>query len=168
MEHEGKHTYDTVMAYMSQISEDSERGQALLSCSLLEDTLGRILKAFLRDADSSHRLLEGFNAPFGSFTAKIMACNSMGLLSDDEMSEIEIHRKIRNKFAHVISMNFENQSVVDLCANLELKLTEIDGYKPTPRENYLSSTMQLNLILISRLSKIPDLRLKAQFENDQL
>ncbi len=166
MEHEGRRTFVAVTAYFKQIVQESERGQVLLSCSFLEDTLGRMLHAFLIEAESSTKLLEGFNAPLGSFSARIQACNAMGLLTDSEMMEVEIHRKIRNKFAHQISMSFEDQSVADLCKNLKMTTVVVDGFIPTSRENYLSSTTSLNINLITRLFDIPNVRLAPQFEAD--
>ena len=166
MEHEGRRSYEAVTAYFEQIMKESERGQVLISCSFLEDTLGRMLKSFLVKSESSNKLLTGFNAPLSTFSARIKACNAMGLLTNDEMMEIEIHRKIRNKFAHQISMSFEDQSVVDLCLNLTRKTEQFDADKPTARENYVSSTTIMNLTLISRLSRIPNSRLSSQFEGD--
>lgn len=51
----------------------------------------------MRAADD---LLEGFNAPLGTFAARIKLCYALGLLTDAQFKDLELVRKIRNEFAH--------------------------------------------------------------------
>jgi DNA-binding MltR family transcriptional regulator len=68
--------------------------------SFAEECLGRLLKAFLREVKAADELLEGFNAPLGTFASRTKLCHAMGLLTDAQFRDLELARKIRNEFAH--------------------------------------------------------------------
>jgi DNA-binding MltR family transcriptional regulator len=72
----------------------------LSMASFAEECLGRLIRAFLRDVRAADELLEGFNAPLGTFAARTKLCHAMGLLTDGQFSDLELARKIRNEFAH--------------------------------------------------------------------
>ena len=99
-------------------NKESPRGSVLVACSYLEEQLRRIIDAFLLEDSDKSSLLEGFNAPIGTFSARIKMAHCIGLISDNEKNDCEILRKIRNEFAHNHSVSFEDQKLIDLCSNL--------------------------------------------------
>jgi DNA-binding MltR family transcriptional regulator len=68
--------------------------------SFMEDLLGNIIKDFMLDVTAATDLVEGFNAPLGTFSARTKAAYALGLISKDEHKDINLIRKIRNEFAH--------------------------------------------------------------------
>ncbi|HEE5436354.1 TPA: transcriptional regulator [Acinetobacter baumannii] len=97
------HTPEEIMkmnAYIDNMTQDSDRGAVLSFSAALEDRLKEIILLFLRDCKSASELLDGFNAPLGTFSAKILMAHALGLLTDKELREIQTLRKIRNRFAH--------------------------------------------------------------------
>ncbi|MGK5615180.1 hypothetical protein ACSNKO_00180 [Proteus mirabilis] len=76
--------------FLNELHEESDRGIALLSASIIEDWLSTILKSFLIDNEASKKMLDGFNAPIGTFSAKINMAFSLGLIMKNEYKEIEI------------------------------------------------------------------------------
>ncbi|MFO0244140.1 MAG: MltR family transcriptional regulator [Acidobacteriota bacterium] len=77
-----------------------DRGLILSLSAFAEDALGSLLKAYLIPSNASAQLLEGFNAPLGTLSARIKAAYAMGLITKEQFSDLERLRKIRNDFAH--------------------------------------------------------------------
>lgn len=77
-----------------------ERGLVLSLAAFAEDALGLLLKAFMLPIDAAHQLLEGFNAPLGTFSSRIKAAYALGLITKDQFEDLEHLRKIRNELAH--------------------------------------------------------------------
>lgn len=73
---------------------------ALSIASFTEECLGRLVKAYLSNAKVVDELLDGFNAPLGTFAARIKMSYALGLLTDSQFKDLELIRKIRNEFAH--------------------------------------------------------------------
>ncbi|HDS3386344.1 TPA: hypothetical protein QID73_000287 [Proteus mirabilis] len=101
--------------FLNELHEESDRGIALLSASIIEDWLSTILKSFLIDNEASKKMLDGFNAPIGTFSAKINMAFSLGLIMENEYKEIEIIRKIRNEFGHSWhGISFKTQKILEI------------------------------------------------------
>src|ERR1700730_6663198 len=88
------------VAFLDDFNKETERGAALAAAAFLDALLERVLAAFLIPNNSGINLTNGFNAPLGTFSARIAACHAMGLISEREFKEYELIRKVRNEFAH--------------------------------------------------------------------
>ncbi|PRA53601.1 transcriptional regulator [Ochrobactrum sp. MYb68] len=77
-----------------------DRGLAIALAAFAEDSLGTLLKSFLVQSDATNRLIDGFNAPLGTFSARIKAAYGLGLINKNQFSDLERIRKIRNYFSH--------------------------------------------------------------------
>jgi hypothetical protein len=82
------------------LETNDERALALSIAAFLEESLERLLTAFMQDVSASKDLLDGFNAPFGTLSAKAKAAYALGLISANQYADINTARKIRNEFAH--------------------------------------------------------------------
>lgn len=106
-------------AFLNNFNQESDRGAALSAAAVLEDCLEEVIKTFLRDCKSSVKLLDGFNAPIGTFSSKILLAHALGLIQDNEFQQIELLRKIRNQFAHTWEyLNFESNTIKSLVFTL--------------------------------------------------
>lgn len=86
---------------LSQIIHDlDERGLVLTLSAFAEEALGELLAAFMRTGNAADALLTGFNAPLGTFSARIKASFALGLITDRQHENFDRLRKIRNEFAH--------------------------------------------------------------------
>jgi hypothetical protein len=65
-----------------------------------EEALGALLKAFMTPSEATAQLIEGFNAPLGTFSSRIKAAYAIGLITKEQFLDLERLRKIRNEFAH--------------------------------------------------------------------
>jgi hypothetical protein len=55
------------LPYLDVLNKESGRGKVLVSCSFLEQQLEGVLRAFMRQNDSANSLVDGPNAPVGTF-----------------------------------------------------------------------------------------------------
>jgi DNA-binding MltR family transcriptional regulator len=84
----------------------------------LDEHLLECIEARLVKHPSVAKLTTGFNAPFGTFSSRIVGALALGLISADEYHDLEIIRGIRNDFAHKIVVGFADASIRDRCNNL--------------------------------------------------
>lgn len=108
------------LAFLSEFSKESDRGMALIATSYIDDRLKQVIASFLIECAAAKALLEGFNAPLGSFSTRIAAATALGLISEREAKEADRLRKIRNIFAHEVHASFSDQRVSDMCRNLDM------------------------------------------------
>jgi len=137
-------------AFLNVLNKESERGAVLISAAMVDDLLGRTIIAFLVDSPETKRLLEGFNAPLGTLSARALAAFSLALLSEKEYRDCERLRKVRNMFAHDVHASFRDQSVKDICAGLELSAKDYDGVVVGARGQFTTAATGLVLNLTNR------------------
>ena len=85
--------------FLDDFNRETERGAALAAAAFLDTLLERVLVAFLIQNDSNSNLTKGFNAPLGTFSARIAACHAMGLISEQEFRKPRDNGAGRNKLA---------------------------------------------------------------------
>lgn len=149
-------------AFLEHLNAESERGQVLISASVLDDLLQRILEAFLIEGDSAAKLLSGFNAPLGSFSARIAAGAALGLITEQERHDADEIRKIRNDFAHSLKASFESDSIKARCARLHFSAKDYEGVTVPPRGQFSSAATALILNLTNRPHYVSKKRLILQ------
>ncbi|MCW0045458.1 MltR family transcriptional regulator [Brevundimonas sp. BT-123] len=82
------------------LADMDERGLVLSLAAFAEDALGDLIAAFLIPSNQSDSLLKGFNAPIGTFSARIKTAFALGLINQNQHDDLDRLRKIRNIFAH--------------------------------------------------------------------
>lgn len=112
------------LRYLEVLSEESNRGAVLVTASMLDDVLTKLLFARLVEGKSSAKLLNGFNAPLGTFSAKVAAARAIGLISEEWRRELDLLRAIRNEFAHSVTATLGDESILNKCNELSLCLPE--------------------------------------------
>lgn len=141
-------------------NEESGRGAVLVVVAMLDDILERCIRAFLVEGNDIDKLLDGFNAPLGSLSARILAAYSLGLLSKAEYEECHQLHKVRNRFAHDVHVSFSDQEVIDRCGNLKVYVKRNDETRKYPRAKFEMAAFGLVLSLTNRQQYIADRRLK--------
>ena len=84
----------------AQLRSLDERGLILSLAAFAEDSLGTLLTAFMLPTEATKQLIEGFNAPLGTLSARSRAAYALGLVTRDQFEDLERLRKIRNAFSH--------------------------------------------------------------------
>jgi mannitol operon repressor len=102
------------------------------------------------------------NAPLGSFSARIAAAHTMGLISDREKAECDLIRKVRNEFAHKVKMSFDNPRVRDLCSGLSYSVPSDKKTPVSTRSVFSTASVLLIVNLTNRPHYVGQKRLKHE------
>lgn len=103
------------LPFLDVQNKESHRGAVLVTCSFLDELLREIIDTFLIEDSDRELLLDGFNAPIGTFSARIKVAHCLGLISDEERNDCDILRKIRNEYAHNHRASFKDKKLIELC-----------------------------------------------------
>ena len=116
--------------FVEELQAETDRGLPLVGAALIDEKLHDTLESFFINNKATKKLLSEPYAPLGTFSSRIDACYSLGLIDDFEYQEIGLIRKIRNTFAHSKhGMSFNDSKVAGLCTSLQSKLPE-DSIQP--------------------------------------
>jgi len=113
---------DSLNRFMRLVHGQDDHAMVLSVATFIEDTLGRLLLAYFRNCKATRELIEGFNAPLGSLGTRIKAVYAFGLANDAQFKDMEILRRIRNRFAH----NWEGVSLQD--NDIKAMIGQLSGY----------------------------------------
>lgn len=136
--------------FLPELNKETDRGMALIATSFIDELLKRILLAFFLEGETSKSLVEGFNAPLGTFSTRIAAAAALALISETECREANYLRKIRNLFAHNVHVSFRDKHVVDMCRNLGMAAKDYGNVVVDFRGQFSTSAVALILNLTNR------------------
>ena len=138
-------SFDDLNSLIQTLGALDERGLIVSLGSFAEEALGALITAFLRKNASARFLTTGFNAPFGSFSTKIKGCHALGLITDEQFSDLEHLRKIRNAYAHTWKrLSFSDQAIAARIAALSFPASH-DDFPETLRDK---ATQSLSFLLV--------------------
>nr|WP_183265687.1 MltR family transcriptional regulator [Acidocella aromatica] len=138
---------------------ESPRGQVLVGAALLDSLLEQSILTYLVDVPKAAKLLEGFNAPLGTFSARAIAALGLGLVSQDEFEDLDTIRKIRNEFAHKTNISFADDCIQKHTQKLKHTISSL-GPQQSANGRFKVTIAKLTLRLTARLRHIPPRRLK--------
>jgi hypothetical protein len=140
---------DEFRNFISEFMKESDRAAIVLGASQIDSLLTEILKKRLINAKSE---LFEFNGPFGTFSAKIYAIYSTGVIDGDFSYKIHIVRKIRNDCAHNIqAIDLNSQGISQQISSLSKSFVETDYWETTKQEAERSFGITGNALVL-RLS----------------
>lgn len=139
--------HDSAFGGINQLAKElhnlDERGLILSLAAFAEDTLGTLLKAFLLQNNATKQLLEGFNAPLGTFSSRIKATYALGLITKEQYDDLEHLRKIRNDFSHTWRpITFADESIAAHIKEINYS-NIVDEYPETPLEKVRTALSSL-------------------------
>src|SRR5690606_5590079 len=145
-----------------------DRGLILSLAAFSEEALGELLKAFMMPSDATKQLVEGFNAPLGTFSSRIKAAYALGLITKDQFLDLERLRKIRNEFAHTWkSVSLSKPKVAALID--DMSFSRLDERFPDMLSDKVRSSMSCLLIEIrSSTHQIQKNRMQAKLVGNHL
>jgi hypothetical protein len=145
---------DNLSRFLGELQRESDRGLALVGASVIDDKLSAILKSFLVDCKARSKLLDEPSGPLGTFSSRIDACLSMGLIEQFEYDEVTLIRKVRNAFAHGLhGTTFQTEPIPGLCSTLRSPLPDgVDYPTANSRFRYTNSVV----CIVTRLYYRPE------------
>ncbi|KMN47273.1 hypothetical protein VL04_21050 [Chromobacterium violaceum] len=145
-----------------------DRGLVLSLAAFAEEALGELLKTFMTPSEATTQLIEGFNAPLGTFSSRIKAAYAIGLITKEQFLDLERLRKIRNEFAHSWKpVDISKQKVAALIDNMAFSRID-DHFPETPIEKMRSSMSCLLIEIRSSTHQIKKKGLQARLIGNHL
>jgi hypothetical protein len=150
------HTESELASAMQELTEQSDRGAAIIAAALLEHHLAVAIEGRLVLLNSQLKdNLFGSRGTLAGFQSKIDIGFALGLYTKDAHRELDTIRKIRNRFAHTpISLTFDDAILKKLA--LALMPTFLPERKD-PRDRFMITYLGLASLLYYMSKK--DIRL---------
>lgn len=145
-----------------ELKKESPRGEVMVSATVLDEQLAECIKSRLIDDPDVAKLLDGFNAPFGSFATRIVGAFALGCISDRERRELDTIRRIRNEFAHGLPVNFDDPGIKDRCALLTYAASDYANVVVPARSRFGTAVVALVLNLANRPFYVAQRRLSYE------
>jgi len=159
-----KFTGEQINRTFDEVFKQTDRASAIVSSSLLEELLERLILAFLMDNEKTKRDLFDGIAPLSTMSAKINIAYHLGLIGKNEYEDLKFIKNIRNDFAHSFeTINFETQRIKDKCLQLKVLTSTnppkdaMDSIKTTKTFFQINTTL-LASMLYFHLSQVEHLK----------
>ena len=112
LETEKEDVFSDLNRLNAMLADLDERALILSLAAFAEEALRELVQAYLMPGESTEKLLDGFNAPLGTFSARLRMADALGLLTPHQASDFDRLRKIRNEFAHNwLPVSFTDQNI---------------------------------------------------------
>lgn len=150
---------DGLNSMLESLHEHDDRSMVLNMAAFAEDTLELLLLSYMREAKQAKELVNGFNAPLGTFSTRIKAAFVLGLMCKDAYQTLEILRRIRNSFAHNWEgVSLDREDIASLIGQLprsrmdEIENSRLERYEPSDRErlNYKVTDVLVDLRMLAK------------------
>jgi mannitol operon repressor len=136
-----------------ELKSETDRAAALLSAAYIDHLLAKLLETMVVVDGSGIRdnLFNGSSAPLATFSSRILVSFAFGLISEEEKIEINLIRKIRNKFAHqLMGLSFETEEIRSLVKNL--KSGQLGEAPRNSRDIFLKAAVRQIVEIIIKLN----------------
>ena len=135
--------------YQIELSEESDRGAAILAAANFEEWLSSIISGYFAKLNSELKRKLFENGALSTFSAIIDFGFALGIYDKDTLDKLHVIKKIRNKFAHSTEpMRFENATILGMCQ----KLDKGDASNSdNPRTKYLKYLVQVQKTVVADL-----------------
>ena len=150
------------LPFLEDLNKETARGAVLIAAAYLDGQLREVVASFLLKGGPSKKLLEGFNAPLGTFSARATAAEALGLISDEEFNDLECIRKVRNEFAHNHRASFSDPRIARICSTLAHSAKDYGDVSVDVRSQFTTAAVSLILNFTNRPHYISRRRLKRQ------
>lgn len=135
--------------YQIELSEESDRGAAILAAANFEEWLGSIISGYFAKLNSELKRKLFENGTLSTFSAKIDFGFALGFYDKDTLNKLHVIKKIRNKFAHSTKpMRFESDSILSMYRKLDKGDT---SNSDNPRTRYLKYLVQVQETIVADL-----------------
>jgi mannitol operon repressor len=146
---------DDFSAFVKELSEESDRGAALVGAALIDHKLKQLLQSHLISGNTRDELLRDGSGALGDLASRARVAYVLGLITKPEFQECKCIGEIRNRFAHRLhGLKFEQEDIASLCG--KLKGFTVDGV--SPRQQYINSVTALCMVLWYRPEHAADRR----------
>ena len=113
------------------VEQTDERAISIIGGTFIEMALEHLLKAFLPENEKDVDKLFEFNQPLGNFSNKINMAFCLGLIDRVVKKDLDMVRKVRNKFAHDLYTSFNDSQIKSWCNKIRFHEITLMTKPPT-------------------------------------
>lgn len=110
-----------------------DRAIVIIGSAFLETILEHILIEFFPEDEKEVPVLLSYDKPLGTYSNKVRMIYCLGLIEKKVMQDLKLIGKIRNRFAHDLSVSFDDKDIIDWCKQLKWH-REVFFLYDTPKE----------------------------------
>lgn len=96
-----------------------DRAIVIIGSSFLETILEHILIEFFPEGEKEVEVLLSYDKPLGTYSNKVRMIYCLGLIERKVMQDLKLIGKIRNRFAHDLTVSFDDRDITDWCKQLK-------------------------------------------------
>ncbi len=131
-----------------------DRAIVIIGSAFLETILEHILIEFLPEDEKEVEILLSYDKPLGTYSNKVRMVYCLGLIEKKVMNDLKLIGKIRNRFAHNLSVSFEDKDIGSWCKELKWH-REVFFLHETPKEATARDVYQVRVnTVISHLNGV--------------
>ena len=136
--------------FVAEIEKANSRAAVLVLCAFLDNILERAIALNFIPLNREKRdsLFRDKGAPLSPFSAKILLAHAIGILDNEQRSQLDRIRSIRNAFAHSArTIDFDNNIINDECKKLDPQRLLKQTYVPTTgsaRERFIITAIMIS------------------------
>lgn len=146
--------FDSLNELTSRLHSLDERGLVLTLSAYAEDSLADLLKAFMVQDSTAAKLVDGYDAPLGTFSARLRTAYAVRLLTKGQYHDLEHLRAIRNMFSHTWrTISFDDEAVRKNIDAMNYS-NVVEKFPETPREKLSGSVSFLLVELRVAVSQV--------------
>jgi DNA-binding MltR family transcriptional regulator len=96
-----------------------DRAIVIIGSAFLETILEHILIEFFPEGEKEVDILLSYDKPLGTYSNKVRMIYCLGLIEKKIMKDLKLIGKIRNRFAHDLSVSFEDKDITNWTRELK-------------------------------------------------
>jgi hypothetical protein len=142
----------------------SDRSCVVVAASIIDHLLTETLRSFLVPCPSAQDpLLDGANAPLGTFSARIDAAHRVGLIGIQTARDLHLIRRMRNEQAHsIVGRTFSDPGLKDQVEHLVKSFRLRERATPMLAAPYDSVRGHFTVVIFIVIVYLDDLRRDVQ------
>lgn len=130
---------DLIYSVRKAFDEKTDRGVCIMASDLLDNLLKELLNLKLIGSNNLKEDLFSYTGPLGTFSSRQKLAYSTGLLHKETYDDLQIIRRIRNKFSHShLHLDFNTNKISNEIKNM---VSHIYNVKESEPRNVFTNTI---------------------------
>jgi hypothetical protein len=127
-----------IIEIFAELGDANDRAAAIVAACVVEDSLSGELRT------KTGLSIEQCEKRYGSFKDKIDGAHLLGIIKADERDDLDLIRRVRNKFAHHANVRrFSHKDIEKLCQRLHFKQAPTAICKEDNRYLYMERALRI-------------------------
>lgn len=142
-------------ALQTEVKEDSLLTLIMICAAHFDNQLLAILRSYLiNDKEVIEGLFGGANSALANFSSRIHMSYGLGLVNKSEYRYLNAIRKIRNEFAHRLSVDLSSKKVKPHIDTLALVTAQYEDHEANPYSRVYMAARILSADLLYRANQV--------------